>query len=102
MGTGDWNDGMNRVGREGRGESVWMGFFLCYTLNEFLPLCRQRRDSERVERYSRYRDGPADRARTAPGGTANGTDAPTTTTARHWARRRTTSAASMLWRRRGR
>ena len=28
MGTGDWNDGMNRVGREGRGESVWLAFFL--------------------------------------------------------------------------
>ena len=28
MGTGDWNDGMNRVGHEGRGESVWLGWFL--------------------------------------------------------------------------
>ena len=32
FGTGDWNDGMNRVGREGRGESVWIGFFLYATL----------------------------------------------------------------------
>ena len=29
MGSGDWNDGMNRVGHEGRGESVWLGWFLC-------------------------------------------------------------------------
>jgi cyclic beta-1,2-glucan synthetase len=29
MGTGDWNDGMNRVGHEGRGESVWLAWFLC-------------------------------------------------------------------------
>ncbi len=32
MGTGDWNDGMNRVGREGQGESVWLGWFLHTTL----------------------------------------------------------------------
>jgi cyclic beta-1,2-glucan synthetase len=35
MGTGDWNDGMNRVGAQGRGESVWLGFFLYYVLTEF-------------------------------------------------------------------
>ncbi len=56
MGTGDWNDGMNRVGRGGRGESVWMGFFLYYALEEFLPLCRHRSDGERAGRYSRYRE----------------------------------------------
>ena len=39
FGTGDWNDGMNRVGREGRGESVWMGFFLVTAIDGFLPLC---------------------------------------------------------------
>jgi cellobiose phosphorylase len=55
MGTGDWNDGMNRVGREGRGESVWMGFFLCRIISDFLPLCEQRGDSVRAERYSAYR-----------------------------------------------
>ncbi|QFY43101.1 glycosyl transferase [Candidatus Methylospira mobilis] len=55
MGTGDWNDGMNRVGREGRGESVWMGFFLCRIISDFLPLCAQRGDSVRAERYSAYR-----------------------------------------------
>ena len=35
MGSGDWNDGMNRVGHEGRGESVWLGFFLCEVLRQF-------------------------------------------------------------------
>lgn len=39
MGCGDWNDGMNRVGREGRGESVWLGFFLFTVLNSFIPVC---------------------------------------------------------------
>src|SRR5437870_5738141 len=55
MGTGDWNDGMNRVGREGRGESVWLGFFLYSVLGEFIPLCEQRRDHERAQRYGAYR-----------------------------------------------
>src|SRR5471032_3010441 len=35
MGTGDWNDGMNRVGVEGRGESVWLAWFLISTLHSF-------------------------------------------------------------------
>ncbi|MCZ0964243.1 GH36-type glycosyl hydrolase domain-containing protein [Paracoccus benzoatiresistens] len=34
---GDWNDGMNRVGEEGRGESVWLGWFLCATIDAFAP-----------------------------------------------------------------
>jgi cellobiose phosphorylase len=54
FGTGDWNDGMNRVGREGRGESVWMAFFLCAVLDGFLPHVRARRDP-RAERYARHR-----------------------------------------------
>jgi cyclic beta-1,2-glucan synthetase len=39
MGTGDWNDGMNRVGMAGRGESVWLGWFLHATLTRFAALC---------------------------------------------------------------
>jgi cyclic beta-1,2-glucan synthetase len=54
MGTGDWNDGMNRVGREGRGESVWLGFFLYHILDGFLPLCGLREDTVRAERYRTY------------------------------------------------
>ncbi|MFA6091503.1 MAG: glucoamylase family protein [Elusimicrobiota bacterium] len=50
MGNGDWNDGMNRVGREGRGESVWLGFFLYAVLGDFAPLCESRGDSPRAER----------------------------------------------------
>lgn len=41
IGTGDWNDGMNRVGPKGKGESVWMGWFLYRVLNDFLPFCEQ-------------------------------------------------------------
>ncbi|MBB1511185.1 hypothetical protein H5399_00985 [Tessaracoccus sp. MC1627] len=39
MGTGDWNDGMNRVGAEGRGESVWLGWFGGAVLRDFAELC---------------------------------------------------------------
>jgi len=51
IGSGDWNDGMNRVGREGRGESVWLGFFLYVVLGEFAPLCQARGDLARAQRY---------------------------------------------------
>lgn len=44
MGAGDWNDGMNRVGIEGKGESVWLGFFLFDILQRFAALAEQRRD----------------------------------------------------------
>ena len=42
IGTGDWNDGMNRVGEHGRGESVWLGWFLHATLTAFAPLAQAR------------------------------------------------------------
>ncbi len=51
MGSGDWNDGMNRVGAEGRGESVWLGFFLHAVLTDFAPLCAARGDGARAARY---------------------------------------------------
>jgi cellobiose phosphorylase len=53
IGIGDWNDALSRVGAEGRGESVWLGWFLCEVLNRFTDLCRKRGD---VERAGRYRD----------------------------------------------
>jgi N,N'-diacetylchitobiose phosphorylase len=56
MGSGDWNDGMNRVGREGKGESVWLGFFLFAILSEFIPIAESRGDSERVLRYRSYQE----------------------------------------------
>jgi cyclic beta-1,2-glucan synthetase len=48
MGTGDWNDGMNRVGYEGRGESVWLGWFLCDVVTQFAPIASARGDTSRV------------------------------------------------------
>lgn len=52
MGSGDWNDGMNRVGHEGRGESVWLGWFLCTIVSAWLPLARARGEAERVLRWT--------------------------------------------------
>jgi cyclic beta-1,2-glucan synthetase len=51
MGSGDWNDGMNRVGHEGRGESVWLGWFLCQLVADFAPLARARGDESRAMRW---------------------------------------------------
>ena len=49
IGTGDWNDGMNRVGEHGRGESVWLGFFLHEVLNRFAVTARRHGDSPFAE-----------------------------------------------------
>ena len=53
FGSGDWNDGMNRVGQAGRGESSWLGFFLHGVLTDFACLCERRQDGARAERYRR-------------------------------------------------
>jgi cyclic beta-1,2-glucan synthetase len=72
IGSGDWNDGMNRIGVEGKGESVWLGWFLCTVIEGFLPLCerassqsakvpepgapanRSKANHDRAKRYRRY------------------------------------------------
>ncbi len=50
IGSGDWNDGMNLVGRHGKGESVWLGFFLCHALGEFAKVARLRNDASFADR----------------------------------------------------
>ena len=50
IGTGDWNDGMNRVGPLGQGESVWLGWLLVRTVALFAPLA-DTRDPERASRW---------------------------------------------------
>ncbi|SEL62363.1 cyclic beta-1,2-glucan synthetase [Roseateles sp. YR242] len=57
FGTGDWNDGMNRVGHEGRGESVWMAWFLCQVIDDFAPLALARGEHERAQRWTNARAG---------------------------------------------
>ncbi len=51
IGSGDWNDGMDRVGREGRGESVWVGWFLHTVLADFAPIAERRGEDVRAERW---------------------------------------------------
>jgi cyclic beta-1,2-glucan synthetase len=51
FGTGDWNDGMNRVGPAGHGESTWLGFFLYSVLTGFASVCDARGDRATAARY---------------------------------------------------
>ena len=46
IGSGDWNDGFSTVGNKGKGESVWLGFFVYDVLNKFIKLCEYRQDEE--------------------------------------------------------
>ena len=48
--SGDWNDGMNLVGKDGKGESVWLAFFLCHVLTQFAGLARQHGDAAFADR----------------------------------------------------
>jgi cyclic beta-1,2-glucan synthetase len=51
IGTGDWNDGMNRVGHMGKGESTWLGWFLHVVVSRFALLCEVRADGGRAAFY---------------------------------------------------
>jgi len=55
IGGGDWNDGMNRVGEHGKGESVWLGWLLLRTIELFAPLAEQRASADDVQRAIRWR-----------------------------------------------
>lgn len=56
IGTGDWNDGMNRIGEQGKGESVWLAFFLSEVLRLFSELCRRRGEGALAQGYDEKRD----------------------------------------------
>jgi len=85
MGSGDWNDGMNLVGIKGKGESVWLGFFLCGVLKQFAEVARLKGDTPFAERCQaeevKLRVNLEEH-----GWTAHGIDARTSTTARRWIR----------------
>ncbi len=51
IGSGDWNDGFSTVGNKGKGESIWLGFFLYEVLNRFIPICEQKGDLEKAKKY---------------------------------------------------
>ncbi|HLA07388.1 MAG TPA: protein ndvB, partial [Anaerolineales bacterium] len=56
MGAHDWNDGMNRVGAQGIGESIWLGWFLSATLTNFAEVCELMGDHKRTEDYRSQAD----------------------------------------------
>ena len=51
IGTGDWNDGMNEVGAKGKGESIWLGFFMYDILNKFIPYIKENKDDILANKY---------------------------------------------------
>jgi hypothetical protein len=53
MGAGDWNDGMNRVGALGRGESVWLGWFAIAVIEGFCDLARRMQREDLVTRWGK-------------------------------------------------
>ncbi|PYO44799.1 MAG: hypothetical protein DMD84_29880, partial [Candidatus Rokuibacteriota bacterium] len=57
MGTGDWNDGLNRVGIGGAGESVWLGWFLHTVLGDWAELASARGDPQRADTWRRHARG---------------------------------------------
>ena len=101
IGGGDWNDGMNRVGAGGKGESVWLGWMLHAALDAFANLADARSDFTRAVKWRAHMRAWRLPWKTKPG-TAIGTGAPGSTTALRSAQRRTTNAASIPSRSRGR
>ncbi len=56
MGKNDWNDGLNLVGDKGQGESVWLGWFLYFTLDQFIPYIESRGQMDIAKRYRAIMD----------------------------------------------
>jgi cellobiose phosphorylase len=61
---GDWNDGMNHVGIEGKGESIWLSWFLYATLQKIIPICRDMGDGDRADEYALLADNVAEAVET--------------------------------------
>ena len=55
IGSGDWNDGFSTVGNKGKGESVWLGFFLYNVLDRFIPICQLKNDTELIQKYEQIK-----------------------------------------------
>ena len=84
IGSGDWNDGLNRVGTEGRGESVWLGWFFLTVLRSSATLAAKR-DPSRAFALAASGQTPSRARSNTPAGTANGICAPSSTTDLRWA-----------------
>jgi cyclic beta-1,2-glucan synthetase len=96
MGSGDWNDGMNLVGAQGKGESVWLALFLGDVLTQFSELARRRGASSVADKYT------CEATRLRDNITAIGISALISTTGRRSGPPRTRSAGSTRCRKAGR
>lgn len=56
IGVGDWNDGFSNIGPKGKGESLWLGFFLYDILNKFIPICEYKQREDLVKRYTEVKE----------------------------------------------
>lgn len=56
IGTGDWNDGFSTVGNKGKGESIWLGFFLYKILNDFITICKESGENDRANKYQEIKE----------------------------------------------
>ena len=95
IGTGDWNDGLNRVGENGQGESVWLAWFLCDVLKRFAAICEQAGDIETAQRLQVAGKRICCRRRADPPGMEPGTGGRTMTMGRRSVPSRTRNARSM-------
>ena len=102
MGSGDWNDGMNLVGKEGRGESVWLAFFLYDVLTQFAELARGREDVDLRGALPGRRRNSCRKTSRKTRGTASGIGAPISTMANRSARRQIPNVRSIPCRKAGR
>ena len=55
IGTGDWNDGLSNVGSKGKGESIWMGFFLYHIFDRFIPIVQEHENIELAQKYEQIK-----------------------------------------------
>ena len=100
IGTGDWNDGMDEVGAHGRGESVWLGWFLASLLGPFAALAESRGEAQQAVTYRAHAARLTEALDAAWDG--SGTAGRISTTGRRSDQRRTPSAVSTRSRRVGR
>ncbi len=56
IGVGDWNDGFSNLGSKGKGQSIWLGFFLYDILNRFIPICEEKNRQDLVEKYTNLKE----------------------------------------------
>ncbi len=56
IGVGDWNDGFSNLGSKGKGQSIWMGFFLYDILNRWIPVCEEKNRTDLVEKYNKLKE----------------------------------------------